>query len=217
MANNALKCAPMPTIRRLPSYLRFLKLLQVRGREYVSCTHIANELNLDPTQIRKDLATTGAAGTPKIGYQVTELINSIESFLGWNDPTYAFLVGVNGVADTLISNPEIQKGCGLDVLAVFDDNSASIGSEVAGKEVLPMEKLTDLAKRMHVHIGILAVSDSQAQKMSDKLISAGIKAIWNFTHTKIDVPEDVTVENVDIAASLAALSAKRAAAETSLS
>jgi redox-sensing transcriptional repressor len=213
MKDQQIKSAPMPTVRRLPSYLRFLKLLQAKNREFVSCTHIAAELGLDPTQIRKDLSSAGAHGTPKIGYQVDTLIAAIESFLGWDDPTYAFLVGANGVAESLMESPDMQQRCGLDVLAVFDTDSERIGAEIAGKEILAVEKLPDLAHRMHVHIGILAVPGPQAQEMANTLIASGVKAIWNFTHEKIDVPEDVTLENLDIAASMAALSAKRAVAE----
>jgi len=217
MKDQQVKSAPMPTVRRLPSYLRFLKVLQAKNREYVSCTHISEELGLDPTQIRKDLSSAGAHGTPKIGYQVDSLIAAIESFLGWDDPTYAFLVGANGVAESLVSNPDMQERCGLDVLAVFDTDKEKVGSEIAGKEILPVEKLPDLAHRMHVHIGIIAVPGSQAQEMANTLVSSGVKAIWNFTHEKIDVPEGITLENLDIAASMAALSAKRAVSELSKS
>lgn len=213
MQDHQTKSAPMPTVRRLPSYLRFLKLLQTQNREYVSCTHIAAELDLDPTQIRKDLSSAGAHGTPKIGYQVDTLVATIESFLGWDDPTYAFLVGANGVAETLVESPDMQQRCGLDVVAVFDTDAEKVGSEIAGKEILAVEKLPDLANKMHVHIGIIAVPGPQAQEMANALIASGVKAIWNFTNEKIDVPEGVSIENLDIAASMAALSAKRAISE----
>lgn len=203
----------MPTVRRLPSYLRFLKVLQAREREYVSCTHIAAELGLDPTQIRKDLALAGAAGTPKIGYQVDKLIEAIESFLGWNNTTNAFILGAGSVAETLIASNTLQQQCGLDILAVFDSDPKLAGKELAGKEVQPVDKMADLAHRMHVHIGILTVPSQNAQEAADQLIAAGVNALWNFTYENITVPDDVTLENVDIAGSMAALSAKRFAAE----
>ena len=84
---------PEPTLRRLPMYYQFLKRQKAQGREFISCTHIAEDLNLIPVQVRKDLQNAGAIGKPKVGYEVDTLISIIESTLGYNNSSEAFLVG----------------------------------------------------------------------------------------------------------------------------
>lgn len=202
-----IKNAPLPSVKRLPLYLNTLQVLQESGRDVVSCTHIAEFLKLDSTQVRKDLAITGIIGRPKIGYRVTELVEAIESFLGWRNSNEAFLVGAGNLGSALLGYGGFKR-LGLNIVAAFDNSPARIGAEVYGKKVLPLEDLPNLAGRMHVHIGILTVPAEAAQEAADVLIGSGIRAIWNFTAARLDAPREIIVENVELASSLAVLSSR---------
>lgn len=205
------KCAPEPTLRRLPSYHRFLKHLQKEGRGLVSCTHIAHDLDLDPTQVRKDLAYTGIVGKPKVGYEVPVLIAALESFLGWDNTTEAFLAGAGSLGTALLGYRGFREH-GLDIIAAFDLDPAKIGESIHGKRVMPMQKLGDLARRMHVHLGIITTPAEGAQDAADLMAAGGIKAIWNFAPVSLKLPPGVIVENVQLSSSLAVLSSKLAEA-----
>ena len=124
MTENGVSAAPLPSVRRLPTYLRLLNELQARGRDVVSCTHIADELGLVSVQVRKDLAVTGIVGKPKVGYQIPELIVAIETFLGWNNTKDAFLVGAGSLGAALLGY-EGFKDFNLNVLAGFDVDSTT--------------------------------------------------------------------------------------------
>ena len=95
---------------------------------------------------------------------------------------------------------------GLNILAGFDDDPALSGKEIAGKKILPMEKLPDLCHRVGVHIGIITVPGEHAQRVCDQLIESGIQAVWNFANAHLQVPEGILVQNENMAVSLALLS-----------
>lgn len=202
---STLKSAPEPTLRRLPSYHHYLKQLQHRGRDVVSCSHIGRALNLDPTQVRKDIETTGIVGKPRVGYEVSALIKAIEDFLDWNNVTDAFLVGVGNLGTALLGYRRF-KDYGINLVAAFDIDRAKIGKTIHGKEILPMEKLPDLARRMHVKIGIITTPAEVGQTIANLMIEGGIRAIWNFAPVTLQVPEDRIVLNEDLYSSLAVLS-----------
>jgi redox-sensing transcriptional repressor len=207
MCPNSLRGIPLPSIKRLPLYLRFLKTLRNADREVVSTTHIADALHIDPTLVRKDLAVTGIVGRPRIGYRVCELIEKIEEFLGWNNASDAFLVGAGHLGTALLGFEGFAE-IGLRLVAAFDVDPAKIGSRIHDREVLHVDRLPDLARRMHVHIGVVTTSVRAAQDAADVLVRGGIRAIWNFTPAPVTVPDDVVVENVDLASSLAALTSR---------
>jgi redox-sensing transcriptional repressor len=195
---------PFPTLRRLPGYHHYLVGLRDAGRAKVSCTTIAADLHLGPTQVRKDLEATGIVGRPKIGYDLGELIGSIESFLGWNDHSRAFIAGVGDLGSALLGYPGFKQ-YGFDIVAGFDVDPAKVGTEIHGKPILPLEKLANLPKRMHITIGIIAVPAAAAQGVADLMTRGGITAIWNFAPVGLRVPEGVVVQNEDLASSLAVL------------
>lgn len=203
------KAVPEPTLKRLPLYHRFLKEWRDLGRQGVSCTDIANHLHLDPTQIRKDLEAAGIGGRPRIGYATASVITGIEGFLGWNKANEAFLVGAGNMGGALLGYSRFEE-CGLRIVAAFDCCATKIGTRIHGKHVLPVDKLPGLARRMHVHIGILTVPSDHAQAAADLLVQAGIRAIWNFAPVRLRLPEAVIVHNEDLYCSLAALSQKLA-------
>lgn len=203
------KSVPLPSVRRLPTYLRLLYGLKARGREVVSCTYIAEDLGLVSVQVRKDLALTGIVGRPKVGYPVAELIDAIERFLGWKNTSDAFLVGVGGLGSALLGYDGFKE-YHLNVLAGFDIDPAKIDTKIHGKEIFALDKLPDLVRRMHVLVGILTVPAAAAQDAANVMVRAGIRAIWNYTPVKLQVPDSVIVEDVKLAASLAVLSSRLA-------
>lgn len=205
------KAIPLPSVRRLPMYLRFLKQLKSRGRQVVSCTHIARELGLVSTQVRKDFAITGIVGKPKVGYDVPALITAIEDFLGWNNTRDAFVVGAGSLGSALMGYEGFRE-YGLHVLAAFDNDPDKVGKPIHGKEVFPLEKLPDLVSRMHVLIAILTVPARVAQDVANLLVLSGVRAIWNYAPVTLEVPESVVVENMNLSASLAVLSSRLAEA-----
>ena len=198
------KVVSRSTLKRLPLYLHLLENLSSRGEAQVSCTQIAREFDFDPTQVRKDLEATGAVGTARIGFRVAMLIGGIKEFLGWNNAHDAFLVGAGNMGKALLGYKDFEK-YGLNIIAAFDNDPRKIGSRVFGKDVFPLSKLPSLAKRMHIHIGIVAVPAGQAQEAVDILVGAGIKAVWNFAPAPLRIPEGVILENARLTQSLAVL------------
>ena len=201
------RTASEPTIRRLPQYRRLLLKFQAASRKVVSCTHIANELKLDPTQVRKNLSATGIVGRPRVGYDIVELIESIENFLGWNNTHDAFLVGTGSLGRALLGYDGFSTR-GLNIVAAFDTDPAIIGQRFHGKHVVDYDKFSDLAQRMHVKIGIIATPAAVAQQVATLMVLSGIRAIWNFAPANLEVPDGVIIEDVDLSGSLAVLSSK---------
>jgi redox-sensing transcriptional repressor len=163
-------------------------------------------LNLNEVQVRKDLAAvSNSGGKPKTGYVAKELISDLEEFLGYNSVDEAILVGVGHLGKALLSYQGFEN-CGLNILMGFDKDEAIIGTNVCGKQILPLDKLKDLCWRMSVNVGIITVPAKEAQMICDMLVEAGIRAIWNFAPVHLHVPDYVLVQNENLAASLAVLS-----------
>lgn len=201
------KAVPEPTLRRLPTYVHYLTHRVKKTRQFISTSEIAKALKLDPTQVRKDLAVTGITGTPRVGYCVAELVEAIGNFLGWNNLTDAFLVGVGNLGTALLGYQRLKQ-YGVKIVAAFDTREKVVGTEIHGVSVMHVDKMANLAKRMGIHIGIITVPAQAAAEVADKMVRAGICAIWNFTPTSLELPESVIVQNMDLYASLAVLSRK---------
>ena len=199
------KTAGVPTLKRLPLYLRLLRKMKEDGKEYASGTVVAKELGLDPIVVRKDLAITGAVGRPRLGFPMEEIITAIEEFLGWSNTTDAFLVGVGNLGAALLGYKGFEQH-GMRIVAAFDTNPEIIGKEIHGKTVMDAAKMPKLAKRMHVQIGVLTVTASVAQSVANAMVEGGIRGIWNFTPTTLNVPEHVILQREELASSLAVLS-----------
>ncbi|MDD2997614.1 MAG: redox-sensing transcriptional repressor Rex [Candidatus Riflebacteria bacterium] len=198
---------PEPTLKRLPLYYQYLKTVLAAGREAISCTHIGNDLNLDPPQIRKDLAFTGIRGMPKVGYQVDTLLRCLEDFFGWNRIDEAFLVGVGNLGKALLQYEGFAH-YGFKIVAAFDVDSQIVGKTFCNVRVLPLEKLPNLSARMKIRIGVIATPQNVAQQVADMMIDGGIRGIWNFAPAAIKVPDGVVIQNENLATGLAVLSKK---------
>lgn len=190
---------------RISQYLNFLKKLPDDVLPYISSTIIAEQLGLNQVQVRKDLACVGNGGKPKIGYKRTELIADIEHFLGYDDTSDAVLVGVGNLGKALLAYGNFNK-YGLNIVAAFDNDKNLIGTQIAGKTVYSTDKIEELCGTLNVKIGIITVPASEAQAVCDRLISGGVRAIWNFAPAIISVPKRVVIKSEDMAASLAVLS-----------
>jgi redox-sensing transcriptional repressor len=206
---------PEGSLRRLPLYHRLLQEITTAQVPFVSCSVIARALDLDATQVRKDIEATGIVGKPKVGYGASALMHWIEDFLGWNNTKEAFLVGAGSLGSALLGYEKFRQ-CGLDIIAAFDTDPYKVGLQVHGKVVLHLDQLPDLAERMHIRIGVLATPAPVAQKVADLMVAAGLRAIWNFAPIHLRVPDYVILQNEDLYHSLASLSfklEKRMAAE----
>ena len=202
---NRKKIAAAPSVRRLPSYLNIIKELQHRGDEYVSGTVIAQELNLDPIQVRKDLALTGVIGKPKKGFRIPALITAIERYLGWDSPRNVVLVGAGNLGSALMGYAAFSRH-GLTIQAAFDINPRITGTDIHGIRVHPATGMEAQIRDLGIKIAILTVSPDAAQTAADALVRAGIEGIWNFTTVRLTVPEDVAVQQEDLSSGLAMLS-----------
>lgn len=198
------------TLERLPSYHRCLAEKQEAGEKTVSSTAIAEELHLSAVQVRKDLAAiSSAAGKPKLGFEVDELLDDINRLLGYNNVTDAVLVGVGGLGSALAGYGGF-KSYGLNIVAAFDTDPARIGKEVGGVRVYSADVLSQTVREKQVRIGIIAVPKQAAQAAADALVEGGVRAIWNFAPVHLALPADIAVKNEDMAASLAILSRRLA-------
>jgi redox-sensing transcriptional repressor len=198
------KIAAAPSIRRMPSYLHLIRQFRREGAAYISGTLIAQELNLEPIQVRKDLAITGVTGKPKKGYPMDALIGAIEKFLGWDTPRDAVLVGVGNLGAALLGYQEFQRH-GLNIMAAFDKDPEKIGGTVYGTPVLPVDAMELQIRNFGVTVAILTVPSPFAQETADTLIGAGIRGIWNFTNVKLKVPDGVAVQKEDLSSGYAML------------
>jgi redox-sensing transcriptional repressor len=198
------KISAAPSIRRLPSYLHVIRQHLIGGDEFISGTLIARELNLEPIQVRKDLAITGITGKPKKGYPQEALIAAIEGFLGWNSPEDAVLVGAGNLGTALMGYQAFRYH-GLRIIAAFDKNPRKIGAAVHGVPVLDILTMDTQVRQSGVKIAILTVPSAAAQEAADTLSAAGIEGIWNFTNVKLKVPDHVTVQREDLSSGYALL------------
>ena len=191
-------------LKRLPGYLSYLKSMPEDAPIHISATALANALGMGEVQVRKDLAMVSDGGRPKIGYLRESLIDDIEQFLGYDNTTDAVLIGAGKLGQALMGYKGFDD-YGLNILAAFDANPQMEQTE-EGKPIFHIEKLASFCRTHKVLMGIITVPVEAAQSVADQLIAGGIKAIWNFAPTHLDLPANILVQNVNMATSLAVLS-----------
>ncbi len=204
------KAASLPTIRRLPAYLQVIRQAEQDGVLVISGTTIAEELELEPIQVRKDLAVTGIVGKPRVGYVVKDLIASLEHFLRWDQTHTAIVIGAGHLGTALLGHTEFRKN-GLNICAAFDSDPARIGKKFHGIKVLDPELMAEFIPANDVTLAIIAVPNHEAQDVCAAAVMAGIKCIWNFTSMKLRAPEgvaDVLIQKEDISSGYAVLSVR---------
>ena len=192
------------TLKRLPTYLAYLKGLPEGSSVNISATALAAGLHMGEVQVRKDLALVSSGGRPKIGYNRAALIADIEQFLGYGNTNDAVLIGAGKLGRALLGYSGFAE-YGLNIVAAFDENDAIIGTSKSGKPIMHLSRLSEVCRREQIKIGIITVPAEQAQGVCDLLISNGILAIWNFAPKHLNVPDHILVQNENMAASLALL------------
>lgn len=195
---------PEPALRRLPWYLAYVSLLSERGIEYVSSTAISRELNVDASQIAKDLSFLNIKGKTRIGYEVKPLCRELQEFLGFKRRHNAVVLGVGSLGGSLIHDSGLAN-YGLNIVAGFDINPAIVGTTVCGVPILDMGALESTVARLNVEVGIITLPFDHAQEGAELLIKAGVKGLWNFTPSRIRAPHGIVITNTSIYAHLAVM------------
>ena len=195
---------PEPTLRRLPWYLAYVSMLRSCNVEYVSSTAIAKEINVEATQIAKDLSFLNIRGKTRIGYAVAALERVLRSYLGFNREHNAVIIGVGSLGRALITDSGLTR-YGLDIVAGLDVNPEIIGSSIMNVPVFDIKDIAEVRKNFSAEIAIITVPVEKAQETADIAIAAGAKALWNFTPFRIRTPEGIVVQNTSIYAHLAVM------------
>ena len=193
-----------PTLRRLPWYLAYVSLLRSRNIEYVSSTAIAKDINVDASQIAKDLSVLGIKGKTRIGYEVNVLETALREFLGFSRSHNAVMIGVGSLGSALIADTGLER-FGLNIVAGFDINPSVVGTTIKN---VPIFHIDELARRIAAYragIAIVAVPVDVAQQTADMAVSAGVRALWNFTPFRIHARPGIVIQNTSIYAHLAVM------------
>ena len=195
---------PEPSLRRLPWYLSNAKLLKNKGEHFVSSTQISKEINIDASQIAKDLSYVNISGRTRVGYDIDDLIAVLEDFLGFTNMHKAFLFGVGSLGEALLRDSGLNH-FGLEIVAGFDVNPELVGTFINGIPIFHSDDFQAKMLEYNVNIGVLTVPIEIAQNITDKMIEGGVKAVWNFTPLRIRVPENIVVQNTSLYAHLAVM------------
>lgn len=204
--NSSLKSVPRATLARLPKYLEYFKAQKRMGAEIIYAADICSEFMSDSADPLDDLACIGA----EVGcetYEASVLINLLNGFLERENTSDAVIIGAGHLGRTLLAYDGFGS-YGLNIVAAFDISPSVIGTQVNGKQIFSVEKMKNLCERMNIHIGVITVPARSAQLAADLLVKCGIKAILNFSSTALKLPEEIIVQDVNIAASLSVLSDK---------
>ena len=192
-------------IKRLPRYYRYLGELLEDNVERISSNDLSKKMRVTASQIRQDLNNFGGFGQQGYGYNVKYLYTEIGKILGLDTVHPMVIVGAGNLGQALANYVEFEKR-GFKLVGIFDVNPVLEGIAVRGIEIQMISDLPFFLKENNVEIAILTLPKNKAIDMADILIENGIKAIWNFAHTDLLLPEDVVVENVHLSESLMTLS-----------
>lgn len=192
-------------IARLPRYYRYLGELMEDGVERISSSELSARMKVTASQIRQDLNNFGGFGQQGYGYNVKYLYTEIAKILGIDRQHNLIIIGAGNLGQAIANYANFERR-GFIIKGMFDVNPRLIGLVVRGIEIRGVEELEKFIVENDVQIAALTIPKTKAPEIADRLVKAGIKAIWNFAHTDLDAPEDVIVENVHLSESLMALS-----------
>ena len=193
------------TVRRLSAYLRFLEDFENRGLTTISSEELARRGGTTSAQVRKDLSFFGSFGKRGLGYSVPELAGRLREILGLGREWRVVIVGAGKIGAALAQYRGFRQR-GFNILAAYDNNPEKVGKRVEGIEVRDIEQLERDIQREKPDIVVLTVPGDEAQRMVDRVVKAGVKAILNFAPTQLHAPADVTVKTVNMAMELEGLS-----------
>ena len=192
---------PQPVVRRLSLYLREAERLADAGVEKVASHELARGLGVGPAQVRRDLARFGHFGRPGIGYLVAPLVETLRHLLGTDTPLDVVLVGVGDLGRALLRYKGFGRR-GFRFVAAFDAAASKTGRSFGGVPVYGMDALSREVRRRRARLAIVAVPADAAQDVAERLHRAGVTGILNFAPTTLNMPGDVSVRPVDLAAQL---------------
>lgn len=192
-------------IRRLPRYYRYLGELLENGVERISSNDLSKRMKVTASQIRQDLNNFGGFGQQGYGYNVKYLYTEIGKILGLEEDHKIIIIGAGNLGQALANYVKFEKR-GFKVVGIFDINPVLKGISIRGNEIRMMDELPEFLRENDVQIATLTLPKAYAEETANLLVENGIKAIWNFAHLDLAVPEDVIVENVHLSESLMRLS-----------
>ena len=194
-------------ITRLPRYYRYLGELLEDGITRISSRELSERMKVTASQIRQDLNNFGGFGQQGYGYNVQKLYDEIGKILGIGLTQNMIVIGAGHLGQAIANYTNYGKR-GFVIKALFDINPDLAGYSVNGAPVYPLSKLEDYLKENDVKIAAICIAKTHSGEVAKRLVAAGIKAIWNFSHLDLDVPKDIIVENVHLSESLMKLSYK---------
>lgn len=192
-------------IRRLPRYYRYLGELIEQGVERISSNDLSKTMKVTASQIRQDLNNFGGFGQQGYGYNVKYLYTEIGKILGLDENHNYIIIGAGNLGQALANYQSFEKR-GFILKGLFDVNPALKGKTVRGIPIRMMEELKDFIQENHIEIGVLTIPKEKAVEVANLLVDNDIRAIWNFAHTDLNLPDNVIVENVHLSESLMRLS-----------
>ena len=192
-------------IRRLPRYYRYLGELIESGVQRISSKELSDKMKVTASQIRQDLNNFGGFGQQGYGYNVKYLYDEISKILGIDRTHNMIIVGAGNLGQALVNSGDFAKR-GFLINGVFDNNSALKNKKIGALEIRMMDELTAFIRDNEIEIAALTIPKQAAKEVAKTVVDAGVKAIWNFAHTDLNLPEDVIVENVHLSESLMRLS-----------
>lgn len=192
-------------IGRLPRYFRYLGELKDEGIERISSQDLSELMKVTASQIRQDFNNFGGFGQQGYGYNVEYLYNEIGKILGLNRKHNFIIVGAGNLGRALGNYINFERR-GFIFRGIFDNNPQLAGKEVRGVKIMPMEKMEQFVQDNNIDIAVLTIPKAGAVEAAEKLVQYGVRAIWNFAHVDLNVPEGIQVENVHLSDSLMKLS-----------
>lgn len=191
-------------IKKLPRYRRYLIELRKKGVEKISSKEFSNLIGYTASQIRQDLNNFGGFGQQGYGYSVDGLYDEISAILGLDKEYRMVIMGAGNLGQAIAKYTHFHKQ-GFKVCGVFEISPNLIGKDLDGIEIMDYENIVEYVEEEEIDIGIICVNQNNAQEVADKLSFAGVKGIWNFAPTDIEVPKHVALENVHLSDSLHSL------------
>ena len=199
------KVISQAVIGRLPRYYRYLGDLKNSGVERISSQDLSKLMHVTASQIRQDFNNFGGFGQQGYGYNVEYLYNEIAKILGLNTKHNLIVVGAGNLGHALANYVNFERR-GFIVEGIFDIDEKLQGKDVRGIKVQPIENIEEFVKTHDIDIAVLTIPKEGAVKAAEVLVKCGIRAIWNFAHVDLNVPDNVVVENVHLSDSLMKLS-----------
>ncbi|MBE6051237.1 MAG: redox-sensing transcriptional repressor Rex [Clostridium sp.] len=194
----------MAVIKRLPKYHRYLKELMANDVDRISSKELGEKIGFTASQIRQDLNCFGDFGQQGYGYNVRDLFNQIREILGLNKEYKTVLIGAGNIGQAIANYTGFDK-LGFEFTGIFDANPKLVGMKIRDIEINEIDTLEEHLQKNAIDIGIICVPKLKAQNVCDTLVAGGVKGIWNFAPIDLNVPEDVTVENVHLSESILTL------------